>query len=147
MNDLRLERDRTGLFTIRARISADAAMLMMLRMAPALCFAKTAKFRASLQDSAQGGSIREGLPCCNSPGYGANIGAIEIQADARPKVRNHVLTETSVGASRAGLCAIKAGFNASHQRTDVAGAGRRMSVNHCLYMHHNISSYVASLRF
>ena len=101
-----------SLRTHPARLRADAAVLVLLRVEETLCPARGARPGASLHDRPQEFRIVVRRTREHASGRPADVGAIEIEPDTASKSMNVLLAETRVGAAEAGERAGRASFHA-----------------------------------
>lgn len=110
----------TGLFAAPARFGADAAMFhAMLAMLCALVAAQRAGLSARLKERPNHGGLERSLTRQDAPGSGADVGAVQIQANAPGQMLDLSLAEAGVGAGGAGLRAVEARANALGQRAAI----------------------------
>jgi hypothetical protein len=110
-------------------------MLVALGMALTFSFAASACPATGFQHWAEYGLVHMGAPGRDRTGREADVGAIQVQADALAQIFQHVLAETGIGAGGARLGAVEARFDAGDESADIAGLLSRMSADHGLNMH------------
>lgn len=72
---------------------------------------------------------------CDCRGRKAEVGAIEIQADALSEIGNCLFSQTGIGTDRTGLGAVIAKVDAVDQSLIDVALNVRMARNHLLGMH------------
>src|SRR5680860_1850396 len=97
-----------GLLAVPARLGADAAVVVHPGVLLALVTAGLARGGAGLQDGAGEVGVVTGVPGEHPPGGVAHIRAVQVGADARGQLGDHVLAEAGVGAGGTGLGALEA---------------------------------------
>src|SRR3954471_1865845 len=98
-----------------AGLGADAAVLVDVGVAGALVAAGPARRGAGLQDRAGQVRVVAGVPREHPASGVADVGAVEVGADARPQLGDHLLAQAGVGAGRAGLRALEARLDAGDE--------------------------------
>lgn len=101
-----------SLFAAAATLSAHAAVFMVPGVPPALGPAGLAGGQTRLKLRAHHLGLGLRLPCENPSGRVADVGTVEIQADAMDDHLHVRLAEAGVGAGRADLGALETGFDA-----------------------------------
>lgn len=104
-----------GLLAGAARLCADPAMLVVLRMLLALRGAQLAREHADIELAAQQLHLWLLLPRQNAPSRSANVTAILVEPDAAAEHVDLLFTETRVRACDARLRAIEASVDASSE--------------------------------
>lgn len=117
-------------------------MFHVLRVQLALRAAHLARGDTRLQLPAQDYSVDGSLARCEASSDVANIGAIEVQADAPDKLRDILLGQARVGTTGAGLSTVETGLHTMRECLWVNGSWLRMRTEHGLGMLH-----LALLRF
>lgn len=87
-----------GLLATAARAGANAAVLVLPRVAPALLSAQLAGGRAKLKHLPQDLLIGARPPRRQGAGGGAHVRAVEIEPDALPELLDHFLSQAGIGA-------------------------------------------------
>jgi hypothetical protein len=128
-----------GLHTAAADIGADAAMRVLVRMFLAFVGAEPASGYASVQHAADHLVIPARLARSHSAGDIADVGAIEVEADALRQRIDHLLREASVSARGADL---RAGITLLDAADEQAIATRsRVVTDHFLDLHGTLRSF------
>lgn len=110
-----LDRLLARLLAASTSFCADTAMLMRLRVFLALVCAKAAGQHAVFQRRADDLLIASRAARRDRPRCEANIGAIEVEADALPEPHDLLLPDASVGAGNAALAAVVAFLDCADQ--------------------------------
>lgn len=110
-------------------------MLVHAGVAIAFLAAQAAGRCAGFQHTAYHLLVRTGPTGGNRSGGGANVGAIEIQANALGQLLDHVLTQAGVGAGCADLGTRVALLNAPDESIVRVALHVWMGANHLLNMH------------
>ena len=132
----RRHRLAAGILAAPAGVGADAAMFVDLAVMTALLGADMAGERAGLEQRAHDREIFAGTPRRHARQGEAEVGAIEIAADALPQAFDIGLGQTGVGADGAGFGAGMALHHALGQRLAVTdGGGVRMGAEHRAHGH------------
>lgn len=122
-------------------------MLVLRRMALAFLTADPTNLRADLQHRTENILVRAGASRTDSARRGADIGAVEIEADTSAQLRDAVLRETSVRASDAGLRAVEAEFHAVHESAVHIAANVGVSGGDRLYVHEDFPFWLGKPAF
>ena len=115
----RREKITTRFFAAAAHVSANTAVLMMRCMQVAFVSASPASNRACLQNRAGHVCIVCGTTRQYAAGRRADVGTVEICANAFGEVCDTLFAKVGVRARRAGLSALYAGFDTSDQHGPV----------------------------
>jgi len=118
-----------------ALLGADAAVLVMGSMLFAFLRADPARQRACLDHRSQHVVVRTGAPGGERSRGRANVGTIQVQADALAKLGRALLCNAGVGTRGARLRASIARLDASDQRLADAALHVGMCRNHRARMH------------
>ena len=94
----RLDRFPTGLLAATAGLRAKAAVLVHARVPLAFLRTERASLGASLQSGENDLLVAAGPARANRTRGHADVGAVEVEADALPKLSYHVLGQAGVGA-------------------------------------------------
>jgi hypothetical protein len=89
-----------------ARFSADPAVLVLIGVAAALVTASPTRFGAGPDSSSKSFDIGSGAPGGHRSRGCANVGAVEIEANALPEIGDHLFRQARIRTRRAGLGAI-----------------------------------------
>ena len=101
-------------------------MPVMRRVPLALVTRVAASVDARLEDLLERGRAPLREPGRNAPGCGADIRAVEAQADATAHPDHIVFCKVRIGARGAGLSTCEALLDAANQAVEVAGRSGRM---------------------
>ena len=101
----------TRLFAAAARLHADFTVFVHLGVLLALVAAELAGGSARLELRFEERHLGLRLPREDARGGLANVGAIQVQADAVAQVGDHLFRKTGVGARGADLDAVEGAFN------------------------------------
>ena len=124
------------MFAAAARFRADSAMLVLARMPLAFLAADTAGLRTCLQRGDDHLLVRPSPARSDRARSNADVGAVEIEADALPKLIDHVLGEAGVGAGCAALGAGIAFLDTADQGVIGVSPDAWMRGNHLVHMVH-----------
>jgi hypothetical protein len=130
-----LESVVTGAFAVAACFAADPAMLMRGSVLFAFLRTSTAGTATNLQQLREHVRIAPGASRRESARSQADIGAVEIQADALPQLLHARLGEARISATRTHLRAIETFLDAANERRRRFAVHVRMRGNHCLRSH------------
>jgi hypothetical protein len=113
---------RTALSGEVTRLGADAAVFLVLSVRLALLAASAAGLGAGLDDGSGEGGLERGLSAEHVSGRRADVGAVEVQADAAHERRQLLLSEAGVRACAAALGAVVTGIDTTAEDVDPEGA-------------------------
>ncbi|MEO1819778.1 hypothetical protein [Pseudomonas sp.] len=130
-----VQRRFAGLRAAFAGLGADPAVLVLLGVTLAFVAAPAARIIAGLDHCSKNLNIRSGAPGRHRSGCRTNVGAIEIQPDALPELRNHIFRQARVSAGRAGLCAAICFFDELDEPVGCAALNMRMGADHFADVH------------
>jgi hypothetical protein len=129
------QRFLTGLHAALASLGADPAMFVFAGVTPALIAAKTARNGANVEHAADHLLIRPGSAGRETARYGANVGAIKVEADALREFPHTFLSQARVGARRACLCTRVAFLNTADQSIVGLSSHIGMGADHLMSLH------------
>src|SRR4051812_385345 len=119
-----------GLLAPTARVGADPAVLVHVRVPGALVPTGLARLGAGAEHRAGQLGVVRGLPGQDATGGLADVGAVEVAADASPHVGDRLLAEAGVRAGGARLGALDAGGDTGGERLPVQPGAVGMAVDH-----------------
>jgi len=122
-------------FAGAAGLGADAAALVHLSVLLAFVGAKAARAFAQPQRIHDQRFVRTGAARRQTGGRGADIGAVEIGADALAQLRDHVFGQARVGAGLADLGVFEHLLDCPDENVIGAAADIRMRGNHMMELH------------
>ena len=120
----RVEEALARLLAAAAGLGADAAVLVLVGVLLALLGAEAAGRAEGLDLLADERVLRLRLAREDAAGGGADVGAVEVGADALAELGGLLLREAGVGAGRAGLLALEAVIDAGDEGVEVIDGGR-----------------------
>jgi hypothetical protein len=126
----------TRLLASAARLGADTAMLVMVRVPLTLVGTPATRLNARLHNSAREFRHELRLPAQNSSGRNADVAAVLTRGDAAQLLLHVRLTQAGVSACRAALRAVEARVDARDQRGGVYLNGSWMRLQHLLSVGH-----------
>ena len=129
----------TSFLAAAARFCADAAMLMIAGMPLALLRAHAASLGASLQRHGDDLLVGARASRPQRARGNADIGAVEVEADALTKLGHHVLGEASVGAGGAALSTGVAFLDTADEGLVHVALNAGMGRDHIVHMVHQVS--------
>lgn len=124
-----------GLRAPHAGIGADAAVFVHLGMLAAFLPAGFAGRGTGLEDRADHRDVRTRAPACDGSRGGADVGAIEVEADALPKLFDLILCQAGIGARGACLGAAVAFLDTAQQGVCRVALDMRVACNHLVDVH------------
>ncbi|CCQ47529.1 putative uncharacterized domain protein [Pseudarthrobacter siccitolerans] len=124
-----------GRFAAAAGLGADPAVIVHSGVPFALVTTCFAGSTTGLQNGAGEVGVIAGMPGQDVAGCYADVGAVEVGADALGQVSDHVFAQARVGARGAGLRALEAGLDALGELFLVYAAKiLRIGIEHGHYM-------------
>src|SRR6185436_11860400 len=124
-----------GLHAAAAAFRADAAMFMHGCVLPALLRAKPAGGGADAEHAAHHLVIGTGPAGHDAAGDAADVGAIEVEADALGQLLHHALRQAGVGTGGAGLGAGVTFLDAADQGVVDLALDSRVGADHFAGVH------------
>jgi hypothetical protein len=125
-----------GLLALPAGFRAEAAVLVHAGMPLALLGAKCTGLRAGLEGGDDHLLVSAGPAAADCASRQTDVCAIEVEADASPKLRDYLLRQACVGARRAALGAALASLNAADEHVVRVAADVGVSGNHVSHVVH-----------
>ncbi len=134
-----------GLIAAPASVRADAAMFVVVCVPLALVRAGATHLGACLHDRSREVRLEFGLPAEDLARGGAQIGAVQTQADTANHHAYVVLGEVSVDVRGAALRAVEARVDALEQRTGLDRGSPRVRLQHLLSVGHEYLPFLQIL--
>jgi hypothetical protein len=133
MRHLRLaescEQSAARLLAAAANLCADAAVVVVGRVAVALLGARTTCDNACLDRGSDDAEVRLGLAGHDAAGRVAHVGAVEVEPNAPHQLGHVRLAEAGVGAGGAGRGTVVALVDAAQQHVGVKAGRPRMALD------------------
>jgi hypothetical protein len=126
----------TSLLAPAARLGANTAMLVMVRVPLTLLATRATRLKARLHNAAREFGHELRLPAQNPSGHDTDVAAVLTRGDAAHLPLHVRLTQAAVGARRAALRAVEACVDACDQRGGVYLNLSWMRLQHLLSVGH-----------